>query len=93
MQGFVRDTILRLVQAQVEFVVVGGISAVLQGVPITTLDLDICYRRTPDNIARLAGALAPLLPRPRGFPPDLPFAFDERTLQVEGRTAITEDLG
>jgi hypothetical protein len=74
--------IVRLAEAQVEFVVVGGISAVLQGVPITTLDLDICYRQTPDNMARLAGALAPLQPRLRGFPPDLPFTFDERALQL-----------
>jgi hypothetical protein len=81
-QQFVKDTIILLAQAQVEFVVVGGISAVLQGTPITTIDLDICYRRTPENITRLAKTLAPLRPRPRGFPPDLPFIFDERTIQL-----------
>ena len=82
MQQFVKETLLRLVQAQVEFVVVGGISAVLHGAPILTIDLDISYRRTPPNIARLASALAPLHPKPRGFPPDLPFVLDERTLQL-----------
>jgi hypothetical protein len=82
MQGFVKDMILRLVDAQVEFVVVGGMSAVLHGAPITTADLDVCYRRTPENIARLARALAPLSPRLRGFPPDLPFVFDERSIQL-----------
>src|SRR6202043_2683735 len=41
-----------------------------------------CYRRTPDNIARLVSVLAPLHPWPRGFPVDLPFTFDERTLQL-----------
>lgn len=80
MQHFVKETIVRLAQAQVEFVVVGGISAVLQGAPIITVDLDVCYRRTPANIAHLVAALAPLQPRPRGFPSDLPFTFDERTL-------------
>ena len=52
MQGFIKDMILRLAEAQVEFVVVGGVSAVLHGVPITTVDLDVCYRRTPDTRSR-----------------------------------------
>jgi predicted nucleotidyltransferase len=82
MQHFVKETIIRLQEANVEFVVVGGISAVLQGVPLVTLDLDICYRRTPGNIARLARALAPLNPRLRGLPQDLPFTFDERALAL-----------
>jgi hypothetical protein len=80
MQNFIKETILRLTQAQVDFVVVGGISAVLQGVSIVTIDLDICYSRSPSNITRLAQALAPLRPRLRGLPPDLPFTFDERAL-------------
>lgn len=82
MQDFFEEVIARLTQAQVEFIVVGGVSAVLQGVPIVTKDLDVCYRRTPANLARLAKALAPLQPRLRGFPPDLPFTFDERALQL-----------
>ncbi len=82
MQGFIREMILRLADAQVEFVVVGGVSAVLHGVPITTVDLDVCYRRTPENIARLVQVLAPLRPRLRGFPPDLPFVLDARAIQL-----------
>lgn len=82
MQGFVKDVFARLTTANVEFVVVGGVSAVLQGVPIMTLDLDLCYRRTPENIRKLAAALAPLSLRQRGFPPDLPALFDERTIQM-----------
>jgi hypothetical protein len=31
-------------------------------------------------VARLVAALAPLHPKARGFPPDLPFFFDERTI-------------
>jgi hypothetical protein len=80
--NFLEDMVGRLTQAGVEFVIVGGVSAVLQGSTLTTRDLDICYRRTPENIARLVAALAPLNPRPRGFPPGLPFAFDERTIQL-----------
>jgi predicted nucleotidyltransferase len=82
MPPFLEDLVKRLVPAGVEFVVVGGVSAVLHGATITTRDLDLCYRRTPENIVRLVAALSPLQPRPRGFPPDLPFVFDERTVQM-----------
>ena len=82
MPNFLEETVVRLSQHQVEYVIVGGVSAVLQGAPIVTRDLDICYRRTPENIARLVAAFAPLNPRLRNCPPELPFVFDERTLQL-----------
>ena len=82
MPNFLEEMVSRLTKAEVEFVIVGGVSAVLQGSPITTRDLDVCYRRTPANITRLVSALAPLQPRPRGFPSDLPFFFDERSIQL-----------
>jgi hypothetical protein len=78
--NFVEDILRRLTNEQVEFVIVGMWSAVLQGSSLATKDLDLCYRRTPANIARLVHALRPLDPRPRGFPADLPFVFDERTI-------------
>src|SRR5947199_777985 len=80
-QSSFEEVIVRLAEANVEFVVVGGISAVLQGAPIITQDLDLCYRRDPDNLVRLARALAPLSPRLRGLPPEVPSALDETTLQ------------
>src|SRR5712692_2314754 len=46
-----------------------------------TVDLDVVYRRTPENIARLAGALEPLQPYLRGAPPGLPFQFDVETIK------------
>jgi hypothetical protein len=49
-----------LLDAGVEFVVVGGTAAVLLAAPIVTEDLGIVHRRTPDNVARLlAWLLAP----------------------------------
>ncbi len=38
------------------------------------------YRRTGENLARLASALAPFKPYPRDAPPGLPFQWDEQTL-------------
>jgi hypothetical protein len=49
-----------LLGAGVEFIVVGGTAAVLHGAPITTQDLDIVHRRTPDNVRRLSDLLARL---------------------------------
>jgi hypothetical protein len=43
---------------RVEHVVVGMTAAVLQGAPAVTFDLDVVYRRTPENIDRLLRALA-----------------------------------
>ena len=45
---------------EVDFIVVGGVAAVLEGVPATTFDLDIVHSREPDNIARLLAALKSL---------------------------------
>jgi predicted nucleotidyltransferase len=58
-QGFA-EILATLKRAQVEFIVVGGGAAVLQGVPITTRDIDIVHRRTEENAARLASALEEL---------------------------------
>jgi hypothetical protein len=47
----------KLCDAGVEFIVVGGAAAAFQGAPITTIDLDIVHRRTPENVARLLEVL------------------------------------
>jgi hypothetical protein len=40
-----------------EFILVGGLAAVLQGAPIQTYDVDVVYSRVPENIERLLGVL------------------------------------
>ena len=49
-----------LVEHRVDFLVVGGICAVLHGAPIATFDLDLVHSRHPDNIQRLMAALEAL---------------------------------
>lgn len=46
-----------LVAHGVEFVVIGGVGAVLQGAPIATFDLDIVHARSEQNLDRLLTAL------------------------------------
>ena len=70
-----------LVQHGVEFIVIGGVAATVHGSAHVTLDLDIVYARSLENIARLAAALAPLRPYLRGAPPGLPFSFDPTTIK------------
>jgi hypothetical protein len=45
---------------RVDFIVVGGIAAVLEGVPVHTFDLDVVHSREPGNIGRLLAALESL---------------------------------
>ena len=52
-----------------------------------TLDLDICYSRATESLERLTLALAPLKPRLRGTPPDLP------TLRAGLNFTLNTDLG
>jgi hypothetical protein len=83
----------RLANFQVEFIVVGGAAAIAHGVARLTFDLDIVYRRSPDNIRRLVEAVAPLRPYFRGAPPGLPFQFDERTITAGLNFTLTTNLG
>lgn len=45
---------------EVNFIVVGGVAAVLQRVPINTTDFDIVHARDMENIQKLVAALAVL---------------------------------
>jgi hypothetical protein len=42
-----------LTASGVEFILVGGLAAVAQGAPITTLDVDIVHHQTDENIQKL----------------------------------------
>ncbi|MFN2239670.1 MAG: hypothetical protein ABR524_09790 [Thermoanaerobaculia bacterium] len=45
------------------------------------MDVDVVYRRSPENIAKLAAAMEPLGPSLRGAPPGLPFRLDAETIR------------
>ncbi|MGH9416023.1 MAG: hypothetical protein ACRD01_05290 [Terriglobales bacterium] len=46
-----------LTDGEVAFLLVGGLSAVLQGAPVDTFDVDIVHRRDPANVERLLRVL------------------------------------
>jgi len=49
-----------LLAAEVEIIVVGGVSAIMHGALAMTQDLDVVHRMTPSNVERLAAVLAGL---------------------------------
>jgi hypothetical protein len=82
-----------LVDEGADFVIIGGWSAILHGSSSITNDLDICYSRSPDNLKRLAAALAAFHPRLRDLPEDLPFVWDKATLRNAAFLTRSTDLG
>ena len=71
-----------LADANVEFILVGGLAANSHGSARVTTAVDVVYARSKDNIGRLVRALAPLKPYLRGAPPGLPFDWSEATLRA-----------
>jgi len=71
-----------LAEHGVEFIVVGGQAEALMGSSRVTYDVDLCYRRTSDNLGRLATALGTLNLTLRGAPPDLKFRLDAQALAL-----------
>lgn len=82
-----------LVGGGVEFIVIGGVAATAHGSAHVTVDLDVVYRRSAENVARLAAALAPLAPYLRGAPPGLPFTFDPDTIRRGLNFTLTTRAG
>lgn len=78
---------------EVAFVVVGGVAATVHGSARLTVDLDVVYDRSPENLRRLAAALAPLDPYLRGAPAGLPFRWDEETIRRGLNFTLTTSAG
>ena len=66
----------------VEFILIGGQAEALHGSPRVTYDIDLCYRRTSENLERLAAALREMKVTLRNAPADLPFIIDARSLAL-----------
>ena len=88
-----RELLETLSRAEVRFVVICGVALVLRGSVRLTVDLDICYARDKANLDRLAAALAPLHPRLRGTPKELPFIWDAQTLRSGLNFTLKTDAG
>jgi hypothetical protein len=64
----------------VDYVVIGGLAAVLHGSERNTFDLDVCPAQDPVNLDALGRALVAIDARLREIEEDVPFVPDGRTL-------------
>ncbi len=73
--------------------VIGGVAISIHSTGYITRDLDFCYLRTTRNLKKIVAAFASFNPRLRGFPKDLPFVWDERTLQNGTNFTLETTIG
>lgn len=55
----------RLLENEIDFVLVGGLAATMYGVSTVTYDVDICFDFSRENVSRLLAALRDIHPRVR----------------------------
>ena len=82
-----------LTKENVDFVVVDGLAISAHSSGYITTVLDFRYLRTRENMKKIVEALAPFAPRFRGFPEELPFVWDERTLQSGTNFTLVTSIG
>ncbi|QDT39523.1 nucleotidyl transferase AbiEii/AbiGii toxin family protein [Stratiformator vulcanicus] len=87
------EVLSRLSDAEVHFILIGGVAAVQHGAARFTQDIDVVYERSPENLERLADCLSSHRPQLRGAPPNLPFLWDAKTLDRGLNFTLQTDLG
>ncbi len=68
-------------------------AAAVRGSPLITGDVDVCYARDDENLARLAAALRELGATLRGAPPDVSFQLDAQTLKAGDHFTFSTRFG
>ena len=77
------DLVLKaLLEAHVDFVLIGGLAAQVHGSPSLTRDVDICFALDRDNLDRLAIALEALAAIRRELPDAVHAPIDARALRA-----------
>ncbi|QTA80085.1 Uncharacterized protein dnl_23720 [Desulfonema limicola] len=86
------DLIGGLSQAGIEFVIVGGLAAVIQGAPFTTMDLDIVHHQKEENISKLLNFLKQIDAHYRR-PDDKIIEPGKQDLAAKGHVLLSTSLG
>ena len=81
-----------LIKADVNFILVGGLAAVVQGAPITTMDVDIVHNRSSENIIKLLVFLKSIGAFHRRLD-DKVIEPTERDISGEGHALFSTQLG
>ena len=83
----------RLVDGQVDFVLVGGLAAVTHGSSLLTQDVDVCIRLGAENLQRLQSALEDLDPVHRMSAKAISFSHDTESLDSFKNLYLQTRLG
>ena len=83
----------RLVEAGVDFVLVGGQAGIAHGANYPSYDVDVAYARGHANALSLVACLERLDVRFRGAPADLPFQLDARAIENGANFTFVTPLG
>jgi hypothetical protein len=92
-EPLLREIAQALSECRLEAVLIGNAAAALQGAPVTTVDFDFMFRKTPTNLKklkRLAKSLACQVLRPY-YPASGLYRLidDERGLQIDFMSVVT----
>jgi len=85
--------LLRLQEQKVEFVIIGGVCAVLHGASVVTLDLDICCPFDPATLRRIESAVKDSRPFHRLTANKLPLALTDELCSRLKNLYLQTDLG
>ena len=81
-----------LLKADIHFILDGGLAAVVQGAPVTTIDVDIVHNRSSENIARLLAFLKSIGAYHRRLD-DRVLEPTERDISGDGHALLSTRLG
>ena len=87
------DIIEKLIQSDVDFVLVGGLAAVTHGSSMMTQDIDICCDFSPGNLLRIQSALMGLNPVHRMTTKLVPLKLTEENCKALKNLYLDTDWG
>lgn len=83
----------RIVDADIDFVVVGGFAGVVHGSSYVTQDIDICCDFSPDNLLSLQKAIADTNPIHRMTPKKIKLSINPQNIEQLKNLYIDTDIG
>lgn len=87
------ELLSKLHSCQVEFVIIGGVAALLHGSALATEDMDVCVVMNPENLVKIVKALQDLNPRFRMTPQKIPLPDDPTRLHGYKNLYLITSLG
>ncbi len=91
---FESESLLKtLSENNISFVLVGGAALSCYKIPYGSYPFQFCYSRKTENLKNIVSTLSPFNPKPRDFPENLSYIFDESTLLNATNFTFQTDIG